>query len=66
MKSNLLMNCLWYEDISPENLASVLELSPEALFRKVFQEEDFTPEEIKKIVDLLGLDEEETRTIFYS
>lgn len=66
MKSNLLMNCFWYEDISPDNLARILELAPEVLFRKMFQEEDFTPEEIKKIVDLLGLDEEETHTIFYS
>ena len=30
MKSSLLMNCLWYEDISPEELANVLELTPEA------------------------------------
>ena len=66
MRSNLLMNCLWYEDISPDDLARILELAPEVLFRKVFQEDEFTPEEIKKIVDLLGLDEEETRTIFYS
>lgn len=66
MKSNMLMNCLWYEDISPEELAAVLELTPETLYRKIFQEDEFTPGEIKKIVDLLGLTEEETHTIFYS
>lgn len=66
MRSNLLMNCLWYEDISPEELANVLQLTPEALFRKIFQEEEFTPEEIHKIVGLLGLTEEETNHIFYS
>lgn len=66
MKSNLLLNCLWYEDISPDDLASILELSPEALFRKIFQEEEFTPEEIHKIVGLLGLTEDETNMIFYS
>ncbi len=65
MKSNLLMNCLWYEDISPEELADVLELTPEALFRKVFQEQDFTAEEIRRIVSLLGLTEEETDIIFF-
>ena len=65
MKSNLLMNCLWYEDISPEELADVLELTPEALFRKIFQEEDFSAGEIRRIVGLLGLTEEEVETIFY-
>lgn len=66
MRSNLLMNCLWYEDISPEELANVLDLTPEALFRKIFQEEEFTPHEINQIVGLLGLTEEEINTIFYS
>lgn len=66
MKSNLLMNFLWYEDISPDDLARILELAPEVLFRKIFQEDEFTPEEIQKIVGLLGLTEEETHAIFYS
>ena len=65
MKSNLLMNCLWYEDISPETLADSLELTPEALFQKIFQEKEFTIEEIRRIVGLLGLTEEETDTIFF-
>lgn len=66
MRSNLLMNCLWYEDIEPEELAKVLDLTPEALFRKIFQEEDFTLNEIQKIVALLGLTEKETNAIFFS
>ncbi|MBQ1409816.1 MAG: hypothetical protein IIY94_00860 [Oscillospiraceae bacterium] len=65
MKSNLLMNCLWYEDISPEMLADTLEITPEALFQKIFQEKEFTSEEIRRIVGLLGLTEEETDTIFF-
>ena len=66
MKSNLLMNCLWYEDISPEELANVLQLTPEALFRKIFQEEDFTLGEIQRIVSLLGLTKDESDTIFFN
>lgn len=66
MKSNLLMNCLWYEDIAPEQIADVLEITPEQLFRKIFQKEDFTLEEIKKIGDLLALTDEEKNTIFFS
>ena len=66
MKSNLLMNCLWYEDIAPEELANVLELTPERLFQKIFQEEDFTLGEIQRIVGLLGLTKEEMDTIFFS
>lgn len=66
MRSNLLMDYLWYEDIAPEELAAVLELTPEALFRKTFQEEEFTPHEVHQIVGLLGLTEEETNYIFYS
>ena len=65
MKANLLMNCLWYEDISPETLADVLEITPEALFSKIFQESEFTMEEIRRIVGLLGLTEEETNAIFF-
>lgn len=65
MRSNLLMNCLWYEDISPEELANILEITPEALFRKIFQEDDFTLGEIQRIVGLLGLSSEETDTIFF-
>ena len=65
MRANLLMNCLWYEDISPEMLADTLELTPEDLFRKIFQEKGFTLEEIRRIVGLLGLTEEETDTIFF-
>ena len=65
MKSNLLMNCLWYEDISPEEQANILELTPEALFRKIFQEDEFTLGEIQRIVGLLGLTQEETDSIFF-
>ena len=65
MRSNLLMNCLWYEDISPEDLAKFLDMTPETLFRKIFQEEDFTEEEIRKVVSLLGLTEDETNAIFF-
>lgn len=64
MKSNLLMNCLWYEDISPDQLADVLELPSEKLYDKIFGDEEFTPEEIKEIVALLGLTKEETNMIF--
>lgn len=65
MRSNLLMNCLWYEDLTPAELADALELTPEALFRKLCQEDDFTLEEIRRIVGILGLTEEEVHDIFY-
>ncbi len=65
MRANLLMNCLWYEDISPEMLADTLEITPEALFQKIFQEKEFSLEEIRRIVGLLGLTEAETDTIFF-
>lgn len=66
MKSNLLMNCMWYEDITPEEMAASLELTPEALFRKIFYEDDFTPGEISKIKGVLGLTNEEVNEIFYT
>ena len=65
MRSNLLMKCLWYEDISPEELANILEITPEDLFQKIFQEKEFTLGEIQRIVGLLGLTEAETETIFF-
>jgi hypothetical protein len=58
------MSCLWYEDIPPEQLADVLELPSEKLYDKIFGDDDFTAEEIKEIVALLGLTEEEANTIF--
>ena len=65
MRSNLLMNCLWYEDISPEFLADALELTPEELFRKIFGSEDFTLGEIQRLTGLLGLTEEDVDRIFF-
>ena len=66
MRASLLMNCLWYENISPEELADALELTPEDLFRRIFQEEDFNLEEIQRITGLLGLTPEEVETIFFA
>ena len=65
IRTSLLMNCLWYEGISPEELADVLELTPEALFRKLFQEDEFVLEEIQRMTELLGLTPEEVDAIFY-
>ena len=65
MHENLLMNCLWYEKITPEELANVLEITPEALFGKIFRNEGFTQGEIRRMVGLLGRTEEETERIFF-
>ena len=66
MRSNLLMNVLWYEELTPEFLADALGLTPEALFRKVCGEDDFDLGEIRQIVGLLGLTEDEVDDIFFS
>lgn len=65
MRQHLLMNCLWYQEITPEELADALELTPEALFDRIFRDNDFTQDEIRRIVVLLGLTEEEEREFFY-
>ena len=65
MNGNLLMNCLWYEDIPPVRLAEVLEISPETLCDKIFGDVEFSDDEIRKIVDLLTLTEDEVYLIFY-
>lgn len=66
MQSELLMNCLWYEDLTPEFLADALEITPEALFRKVFGQEEFTLLEIQRLTGLLQLTAEEVDRIFFS
>ena len=66
MRGEMLMNCLWYEDLTPEELADALGLTPEDLFRKIFERSDFTEEEMRKIVMLLGLTEDETERIFFA
>ena len=65
MNGNLLMNCLWYEEIFPEQLAKLLELTPEMLYDKIFGVSEFTIDEIRKIVALLGLTETEVNNIFF-
>ena len=65
MRSNLLMNVLWYEEITPEFLADALSLTPETLFRKVMGTEDFNVGEIRQLVGLLGLTDEEVDQIFF-
>ena len=59
------MNCMWYEDISLETMADALELTPERLCQKIFQEVEFTEEEIQKVTALLGLTDDEVYMIFY-
>lgn len=65
MNGRLLMNCLWYEEILPEQLAELLELTPEMLYDKIFGVSEFTIDEIRKIVALLGLTETEVNDIFF-
>lgn len=65
MNESLLLNCLWYEDISPEQLAELLELTPEMLYDKIFGDSEFTIDEIRKIVAWIGLTETEANIIFF-
>ena len=62
--ANLLVNCMLYEDISLEQLADALSMSPNDLFDKLFGNVEFTPDEIRSIVVILGLTKEETDAIF--
>lgn len=65
MNGYLFLNCLWCENISLEQLAEILEISMETLFKKIFKKVEFTENEIQKIKDLLGLTFDEVYTIFY-
>ena len=65
MNVNLLLNCLWYEDILPEQLVEFLELTPAMLYEKLFGNAEFTIDEIRKIVAFLGLTEREVNIIFF-
>lgn len=64
MSSRLLINCLWFEGITPDQFKEMLGLDDETLLRKIFNEVDFTSEEIEKIVNILKLTEEERKAIF--
>ena len=65
MRNERLMNYLWYEEILPEQLAELLELTPERLYDKIFGVSEFTIDEIRKIVAILGLTETEVNSIFF-
>ena len=66
MRSDLLMNCIWFDEMTPEELADALELTPEALFRKIFGDDAFSEEEIRRTMMLLGLDENDAERIFFA
>ena len=55
MKANLLLNYCWYEDMSPEQLADALSITRSDLLDRLFGSVEFTPDEIRQIVVLLGL-----------
>lgn len=65
MRSNYLMNCLWYEDIPPEQAAQTLKISPEEFYDKVFGNKQFTLDEIRELSALLGLTDEEIDMVFF-
>ena len=65
MRSNYLMNCLWYEDIQPEQAAQTLKISPEEFYDKVFGNKQFTLDEIRELSALLGLTDEEIDMVFF-
>ena len=66
MRTDLLMNCLWFEDLAPDELADALELTTEALFEKIFGKSGFSNAEIRQIMMLLGLTEKEAERIFFA
>lgn len=63
--SILLFDILWYEGISPEELAEFLELTPEILYHKIFGVSEFTNDEIRDITGFLGLSETDVNRIFF-
>ena len=65
MKGNKLMNCLYYQEISPEEAADALGLRVDELFARVFGETEFCLEEIRRLKSLLALTDEETDALFF-
>ena len=66
MNRAVLLNCLWYEEITPKQLADHLSLSEEQFFDKIAGHTEFTLDEIRQIVALLGLTENEVNLIFFN
>jgi hypothetical protein len=66
MRTEQLLRGLWYEDVTPGELADELGITPEALFRKVFGHEDFTPGEVRRLSARMDLDAAEEQHIFYA
>jgi hypothetical protein len=65
MRGNLLMNCLCYQEISPEEAADALGLRTDELLARIFGEKEFCLEEIRRLKGLLALSDEETDVIFF-
>ena len=64
MNTNLLMNCLWVADTTPEKVAEMLEITPESFYRKAFGEMQFTANEKYIIQRFLRLSDGEMKRIF--
>ena len=65
MRGNLLMSCLCYQGISPEEAADALGLRPDELFSRLFGETEFCLEEIRRLKGLLALSDDDVDEIFF-
>ena len=64
MNSRYMINCMWYEGVSVDDMANCLGISKQELYDKIYGEREFTPEEREKAAELLKLTREEAAEVF--
>lgn len=64
MKTELLMNVMWFENVTPKEAADALGITEADFYAKISGVSDFTRTERDKLSKLLGLDETERNYIF--
>lgn len=62
--ANILMNVMWFENVTPKEAADALGITEADFYAKTSGVSDFTRTERDKLSKLLGLDETERNYIF--
>lgn len=66
MNANYLKGLIFEKGYKLKDVSKILNLSYQSFFRKLYRKGNFTQEEIKKLIELLEIPDEEITKYFFS